>query len=57
MGEDKRIQAEVHPQQDFLILVFPHELVMQHTCMRNVDAWAVSVFSHILSLEGCHFTC
>lgn len=56
MGEDKRILAEVLPQQYFLILVFPHELVMQHTCVRNVDAWAVSVFSHILPLESCHFS-
>lgn len=56
MGEDKRILAEVHLEQYFLILGFPHELVMQETCVRNIDAWAVSVFSHILPLEGCHFS-
>lgn len=56
MGKDKRILAEVHLEQYFLILVFLHELVMQDTCVRNVDTQAVSVFSHILPLEGCHFS-
>lgn len=56
MCEDKRILAEVHLEQYFLILVFPHELVMQDTCVRNVDTWAVSAFSNVLPLEGCHFS-